>query len=146
MHAPATIERWHQVVKDRDVRALHELLAEDVVFVSPVVLGFGYVVSLGPVGFFSVWFQDIFGSVAEAQKSGQVKEPATSLHRVNKAKSTVDQCEIGGFLFPLHQLRRQFLQRLAGFGNEFLKKIVHRVRAQPSLREIRFRSIWPPPS
>jgi len=37
MHAPATIERWHQVVKDRDVRALHELLAEDVVFVSPVV-------------------------------------------------------------------------------------------------------------
>ena len=37
MNAPATIERWHQVVKDRDVRALHELLAEDVVFVSPVV-------------------------------------------------------------------------------------------------------------
>ncbi len=33
------------------------------IFVSPVVLGFGYVVSLGPVGFFSVWFQSIFGSV-----------------------------------------------------------------------------------
>lgn len=33
------------------------------IFVSPVVLGFGYVVSLGPVGFFSVWFQDVFGSV-----------------------------------------------------------------------------------
>jgi len=33
------------------------------IFVSPVVLGFGYVVSLGPVGFFSVWFQDIFGGV-----------------------------------------------------------------------------------
>ena len=34
---PRPIEQWHQVVKDRDVRALHELLAEDVVFVSPVV-------------------------------------------------------------------------------------------------------------
>jgi iron(III) transport system permease protein len=33
------------------------------IFVSPVVLGFGYVVSLGPVGFFSVWFEQIFGSV-----------------------------------------------------------------------------------
>ena len=33
------------------------------IFVSPVVLGFGYVVSLGPVGFFSIWFQELFGSV-----------------------------------------------------------------------------------
>src|SRR5574343_69965 len=33
------------------------------IFVSPVVLGFGYVVSLGPVAFFSVWFWDIFGRV-----------------------------------------------------------------------------------
>ena len=37
MHTPATIERWHRLVKDRDLRALHDLLAEDVVFVSPVV-------------------------------------------------------------------------------------------------------------
>ena len=37
MHTPATIERWHRLVKERDLRALHELLAEDVVFVSPVV-------------------------------------------------------------------------------------------------------------
>jgi hypothetical protein len=37
MTTPATIERWHRLVKDRDMRALHELLAEDVVFVSPVV-------------------------------------------------------------------------------------------------------------
>lgn len=37
MQTPATIERWHRLVKDRDLRALHELLAEDVVFVSPVV-------------------------------------------------------------------------------------------------------------
>ena len=37
MSTPATIERWHRLVKDRDMRALHELLAEDVVFVSPVV-------------------------------------------------------------------------------------------------------------
>lgn len=33
----APIERWHRLVKERDLRALHELLAEDVVFVSPVV-------------------------------------------------------------------------------------------------------------
>ncbi|MCX7256844.1 MAG: iron ABC transporter permease [Polaromonas sp.] len=33
------------------------------VFVSPVVLGFGYVVSLGPVGFFSVWCESLFGGV-----------------------------------------------------------------------------------
>lgn len=37
MNTPATIERWHQLMKSRDLRALHELLADDVVFVSPVV-------------------------------------------------------------------------------------------------------------
>ncbi len=34
---PPTIEQWHQVVNSRDPRALQQLLAEDVVFVSPVV-------------------------------------------------------------------------------------------------------------
>ena len=34
---PRPIEEWHQVVKSRDMHALKELLAEDVVFVSPVV-------------------------------------------------------------------------------------------------------------
>jgi hypothetical protein len=34
---PAPIEEWHQFVKSRDARALKALLAEDVVFVSPVV-------------------------------------------------------------------------------------------------------------
>ena len=33
------------------------------VFVSPMVLGFGYVVSAGPVGFYSVWAKDLFGGV-----------------------------------------------------------------------------------
>ena len=32
-----TIERWHQVVKSRDAAALDALLADDVVFLSPVV-------------------------------------------------------------------------------------------------------------
>jgi len=32
-------------------------------FVSPVVLGFGYVVALGPVGFFSVWCEHLIGFV-----------------------------------------------------------------------------------
>ncbi|MCZ2899744.1 ABC transporter permease [Burkholderia thailandensis] len=31
------------------------------VFVSPMVLAFGYVVAAGPVGFYSVWFKDLFG-------------------------------------------------------------------------------------
>ena len=34
---PRPIEQWHQVVKSRDAAALKELLAQDVVFVSPVV-------------------------------------------------------------------------------------------------------------
>lgn len=33
------------------------------VFISPVVLGFGYVVALGPVGFFSVWYEGAFGPI-----------------------------------------------------------------------------------
>ncbi|MFO1273358.1 MAG: nuclear transport factor 2 family protein [Rubrivivax sp.] len=37
MQVPPTIERWHHVVKSRDVRALRDLLSDDVVFVSPVV-------------------------------------------------------------------------------------------------------------
>jgi hypothetical protein len=34
---PRPIEQWHQVVQGRDGRALRALLADDVVFVSPVV-------------------------------------------------------------------------------------------------------------
>lgn len=31
------------------------------VFISPMVLGFGYVVSAGPVGFYSIWAKSLFG-------------------------------------------------------------------------------------
>jgi hypothetical protein len=34
---PTPIEHWHQIAKSRDVAALKRLLAEDVVFESPVV-------------------------------------------------------------------------------------------------------------
>ncbi len=34
---PPTIEQWHHIAKTRDLRALSDLLADDVVFVSPVV-------------------------------------------------------------------------------------------------------------
>ncbi|MEO6971930.1 MAG: nuclear transport factor 2 family protein [Rhodoferax sp.] len=34
---PTPIEHWHQVVRDRDMAALERLLADDVVFISPVV-------------------------------------------------------------------------------------------------------------
>ncbi|STT59591.1 Ferric iron ABC transporter [Klebsiella pneumoniae] len=33
------------------------------IFVSPMVLGFGYVVAAGPVGFFSQWAQQLIGFV-----------------------------------------------------------------------------------
>ena len=33
------------------------------IFVSPMVLGFGYVVAAGPVGFFSTWAQSLLGFV-----------------------------------------------------------------------------------
>jgi iron(III) transport system permease protein len=33
------------------------------IFVSPVVLAFGYVVSVGPVGFFSLWFRQLAGTI-----------------------------------------------------------------------------------
>ena len=33
------------------------------VFLSPVVLAFGYVVAVGPVGFFSLWFKSMLGMV-----------------------------------------------------------------------------------
>jgi iron(III) transport system permease protein len=33
------------------------------IFVSPMVLGFGYVVAAGPVGFFSLWAESLFGFV-----------------------------------------------------------------------------------
>ncbi|MGU7769008.1 ABC transporter permease [Burkholderia sp. MR1-5-21] len=32
------------------------------VFVSPMVLAFGYVVAVGPVGFYSVWFKELLGA------------------------------------------------------------------------------------
>jgi iron(III) transport system permease protein len=33
------------------------------IFVSPMVMGFGYVVSMGPVGFYSVWAKELLGFV-----------------------------------------------------------------------------------
>ena len=33
------------------------------VFVSPMVLAFGYVVAAGPVGFYSVWAKNLLGGV-----------------------------------------------------------------------------------
>ena len=33
------------------------------IFVSPMVMGFGYVVAMGPVGFYSTWVKDIIGFV-----------------------------------------------------------------------------------
>jgi iron(III) transport system permease protein len=33
------------------------------IFVSPMVMGFGYVVAMGPVGFYSLWVKDILGFI-----------------------------------------------------------------------------------
>src|SRR5436305_4194441 len=40
-----------------------EVLVLVPVFVSPMVLAFGYVVAMGPVGFYSLWAKQIFGDV-----------------------------------------------------------------------------------
>jgi iron(III) transport system permease protein len=40
-----------------------EVLVLIPVFISPMVLAFGYVVAMGPVGFYSLWVKDIFGDV-----------------------------------------------------------------------------------
>jgi iron(III) transport system permease protein len=40
-----------------------EVLVLVPVFVSPMVLAFGYVVAMGPVGFYSLWAKDLFGDV-----------------------------------------------------------------------------------
>ncbi|MDN5681797.1 MAG: iron ABC transporter permease, partial [Ewingella sp.] len=44
-------------------RRLIEPLILVPIFVSPMVLGFGYVVAAGPVGFFSLWAESLFGFV-----------------------------------------------------------------------------------
>ena len=33
------------------------------IFVSPMVIGFGYVVSMGPVGFYTVWFKNLLSAI-----------------------------------------------------------------------------------
>ena len=40
-----------------------EVLVLVPVFISPMVLAFGYVVAMGPVGFYSLWAKEIFGEV-----------------------------------------------------------------------------------
>src|ERR1700757_2971528 len=40
-----------------------EVLVLIPVFVSPMVLAFGYVVAMGPVGFYSLWLKDLVGDV-----------------------------------------------------------------------------------
>src|SRR5206468_6227179 len=40
-----------------------EVLVLVPVFVSPMVLAFGYVVAMGPVGFYSLWAKDWFGGI-----------------------------------------------------------------------------------
>src|SRR4029077_17240209 len=40
-----------------------EVLVLVPVFVSPMVLAFGYVVAMGPVGFYSLWAKQLFGDV-----------------------------------------------------------------------------------
>ncbi len=44
-------------------RRIIEPLITVPIFVSPMVLGFGYVVAAGPVGFFSQWAQQLIGFV-----------------------------------------------------------------------------------
>lgn len=65
---PDTLARWHQLVRDRDVRGLPSLLADEVVFHSPVVHTpqQGKAVTLGYLqAAFSVLANDTFHYVRE---------------------------------------------------------------------------------
>ena len=48
---------------DLPAQRVIEVLVLVPVFVSPMVLAFGYVVSMGPVGFYSLWVQQAFGAI-----------------------------------------------------------------------------------
>ncbi|MDQ6620512.1 MAG: iron ABC transporter permease [Pseudomonadota bacterium] len=48
---------------DLPARRAVEVMVLVPVFVSPMVLAFGYVVAMGPVGFYSLWAKEIFGTV-----------------------------------------------------------------------------------
>jgi len=49
------------------------------IFVSPMVIGFGYVVSMGPVGFYTVWVRDLLSYVGfEAIRGMSMPFPASS--------------------------------------------------------------------
>src|SRR6195256_6666086 len=48
---------------DLPAQRLIEVLVLVPVFVSPMVLAFGYVVAMGPVGFYSLWAKDLVGEV-----------------------------------------------------------------------------------
>ena len=48
---------------DLPARRTIEILVLIPVFVSPMVLAFGYVVAMGPVGFYSVWIKSLVGTV-----------------------------------------------------------------------------------
>src|SRR6202163_2123772 len=48
---------------DLPAQRLIEVLVLVPVFVSPMVLAFGYVVAMGPVGFYSLWAKDLVGDV-----------------------------------------------------------------------------------
>jgi iron(III) transport system permease protein len=44
------------------------------IFVSPMVMGFGYVVSMGPVGFYSTWAKELLAS----SRGISIRSPASS--------------------------------------------------------------------
>lgn len=74
MSRPAVIETWHRLAHTQDTAGLHELLAEDAVFHSPVVhtpqrgkkLAFGYLAAA-----FKVFFNDSFRYVREIAEGNQ---------------------------------------------------------------------------
>src|SRR5207248_2103242 len=83
------------------------------VFISPMVLAFGYVVAMGPVGFYSLWAKDIVGDVpwnvysliSIAVNAGLTHVPTVYLHSSAALKSLGSDVEEAARVVGANPLR-----------------------------------------
>ena len=69
--------------------------------------------------------QHVLRGMAEAQQARQIEKAAAALHGVDEAEDRIEPRAVRRHRLPRHDLARQRRKRLAGFGDEFLKQIVH---------------------
>ena len=54
------------------------------IFVSPMVIGFGYVVSMGPVGFYTVWFKSLLAAIGIEGDDFAVDQRGRKVERLDR--------------------------------------------------------------